>query len=379
VVEPQKYADAVLHERYLRPLASHAAAMAVVLNQADLLPALEVAAWRTDAERLLADDGLGGVPVVVVSARTGDGLPELRRLLAKRVGAHDAAVARLAADVGAAARALGASCGDRLNGGVRGEERARLVAALEDAAGVDAVVRAVGAAHRRRGTLVTGWPFVRWARRLRPDPMRRLRLPERPQPSVRTSLPAPTDVQRAQIATAVRALADRASEGLAPPWPALVRAAGAAADDVVADRLDRAVAGADLSARAPRWWRPVGALQRLLAYAVGLGLVWLFALGVLGYLRLDDIVPTPELLGIAIPTWLAVGGALAGIAIALLARLVNGVGARRRSRAAHRSLRQRVDEVAQELVVAPVESELDAYERLCRAAAAAADAGRRAR
>ncbi len=39
VVEPQKYADAALHERYLRPLASHAAAMAVALNQSDLLVA----------------------------------------------------------------------------------------------------------------------------------------------------------------------------------------------------------------------------------------------------------------------------------------------------------------------------------------------------
>jgi len=34
VVDPQKYADAALHEHYLRPLASHAAAMLVVLNQA---------------------------------------------------------------------------------------------------------------------------------------------------------------------------------------------------------------------------------------------------------------------------------------------------------------------------------------------------------
>ena len=58
VVDPQKYADASLHGRYLRPLSSHAAAMAVVLNQADLLPARDVDAWRKDMERLLADDGL---------------------------------------------------------------------------------------------------------------------------------------------------------------------------------------------------------------------------------------------------------------------------------------------------------------------------------
>ncbi len=38
VVDPEKYADAVLHERYLRPLAGHAEVMFVVLNQVDRLP-----------------------------------------------------------------------------------------------------------------------------------------------------------------------------------------------------------------------------------------------------------------------------------------------------------------------------------------------------
>ena len=80
--------------------------MALVLNQADLLAATEVALWREDAERLLADDGLGETPVLVVSARTGDGLEGLRRAAGGRVAARDAAVARLAADVAAAADAL---------------------------------------------------------------------------------------------------------------------------------------------------------------------------------------------------------------------------------------------------------------------------------
>ena len=37
VVDPQKYADAALHDRYLRPLAQHADVMMIVLNQADRL------------------------------------------------------------------------------------------------------------------------------------------------------------------------------------------------------------------------------------------------------------------------------------------------------------------------------------------------------
>ena len=376
VVEPQKYADAALHGRYLRPLASHAAAMAVVLNQADLLPATQVEALRKDMERLLAEDGLRDVPVTVVSARTGDGLPTLRRLLAERVAAHDAAVERLAADVDVAARALGAACGGGGRTRVGRKDHERLTATLEDAAGVPHIVRAVGAAHLRRGALATGWPFVRWVRRFRPDPMRRLRLPESPRPGARTSMAPPTDVQRAQVATAARRVADAASDGLAAPWPTLVRDAVATVDEAVAERLDRAVAGADLHATAPRWWKAAGALQRVLALAVATGLVWLLVLAVLGYLRLDDVVPVPELREVPVPTWLVVGGAAAGIVLSLMARLVNRAAARRRSRAAARSLRARIAEAGQELVIAPVEAELDAHARFC-AAVAEAVGGRR--
>ena len=367
VVEPQKYADATLHERYLRPLASHAASMALVLNQADLLSPADLAAWRMDAERLLADDGLRDLPLVVVSARTGDGLPELRRLLQQRVRARDAAVARLGADVEAAAFAFAAFCAGSRAGGIRRDDRARLLAALEDAAGVPTVLRAVSDAHRRRGALACGWPFVRWIRRLRPDPLRRLRLPETPQPSIRTSLPPPTEVQRAQVATAARALADRAAEGLAPPWPRLVRGAATAEDERLPERLDRAVAAAELHVVRPRWWSVAALLQRLLSGAAVVGALWLVILALLGYLRVDEVVPLPELYGIPIPTWLLLGGTAAGIVLAFVARLVNGAGANRRARAAGRSLRAGVGGVAEELVVAPVERELEAHVRLCAA------------
>jgi GTP-binding protein EngB required for normal cell division len=367
VVEPQKYADAALHDQYLRPLASHGEAMAVVLNQADLLPPRDVDAWRADVARLLAEDGVREAPILVVSAETGEGLDDLRRLLAERVRARDAAVARLAADVDDAVEAFEDACGNGSAAGVRSDDRRRLVAALEDAGGVPAVLRAVDASHRRRGALATGWPFVRWARRLRPDPLKRLRLPETPRPETRTSLPGPTDVQTAQVATAARRLADRAAEGLPEPWPRHVRDATIARDVEVADRLDRAVAGADLSVSHPRWWSAASLLQRAFALALLAGGLWLFVLAVLGYLRVDEVVPLPEAYGIPIPTWLLVGGTLAGIAFAFFARLANGAGARRRARAAARSLRSRIEEVGHELVVAPVEAELDVQRRLCEA------------
>jgi hypothetical protein len=120
-------------------------------------------------------------------------------------------------------------------------------------------------------------------------------------------------------------------------------------------------------------------VQKALALALLAGGLWLLVLAALGYLRVDEVVPLPEAYGIPIPTWLLVGGALAGIALAVRARLANGVGARRRARAAARSLRARVEEVGHELVVAPVEAELDVERRLCEAVANARRGGRRRR
>jgi GTP-binding protein EngB required for normal cell division len=379
VVEPQKYADASLHDGYLRPLRTHGAAMAVVLNQADLLSETQIGVWKDDVSRLLADEGLRTMPLLVVSALTGEGLDSLRRLLAERVAARDAAVARLSADVTAAAQPLRERCGDGKPAGIQRDDRERLAKAFEEAGGVPTVVRAVDAAHRHRGTLATGWPFVRWVRRFRPDPLRRLRLRDRvheatPEPG-RTSLPPPSEVQQAQVATASRSLADRAVGGVPPPWPTLVRDAATANEGRVAERLDRAVGGADLRVTRPRWWSVVAVLQALLAAAVVAGGVWLLVLAVFGYLRVDDVIPTPDFRGISVPTWLLLGGALAGIVLAFLARVANGLGARRRARAAARALRRRVDEVAQELVIGPVEQELEAHEKLRSAlAAAGADA-----
>jgi hypothetical protein len=271
---------------------------------------------------------------------------------------------------------LAAACGNGSEGGIRGGDRRRLSAALEDAAGVPAVLRAVAAAHRRRGALATGWPFVRWVLRFRPDPLRRLRLRDTPSPAVRTSRPPPSDVQVAQIATAARRVADGASDGLPEPWPRLVREAATAQDEQVADLLDRAVSGADLHVSRPRWWSVASVVQRTLAFAVLAGALWLFALAVLGYLRADEIVPLPEVYGVPIPTWLLLGGAVAGIAFAYVARLANAAGARRRTRAAGRSLRARVEEVGHELIVAPVEAELDVRRRLCQAVGVARGRGR---
>jgi energy-coupling factor transporter ATP-binding protein EcfA2 len=375
VADPQKYADATLHERYLRPLRGHGEAMVLVLNQADTLGARAAEAAQ-DLARLAGVDGLAGVPVLPVSARTGEGLDGLRAELGRRVARREAALARLAADVSAATGALDAGCGDDGGGllrrggadGVSARDRELLVAALGGAAGVPTVVRAVESGHRRQGALAAGWPVVRWVRRLRPDPVRRLRLGDE---DVRTSLPRATPVQRSGAASALRTVAARASEELPDPWPGLARRAATAQEEALPDRLDRAVAGAELPSRRPLWWRVAGLVQRGLALVALVGALWLVAIASLGLLQLDDVVPLPEVEGFPLPTLLLLGGVLVGLLVAFLAGWANRIGARRRGRRAERALHARVGEVADELVVEPLRAELAVRGELCGALARA--------
>ena len=64
VLDPQKYADAAIHDRYLKPLAGHADVMMVVLNHIDTVPEDRRDAMIADVRRLLDQDGLGEVPVL---------------------------------------------------------------------------------------------------------------------------------------------------------------------------------------------------------------------------------------------------------------------------------------------------------------------------
>ncbi len=369
VMDPQKYADAAIHDRYLRPLATHARLMTVVLNQVDRLGPGDAERCVTDLRRLLDTEGLAEAPVLPVSARTGAGLPELRGLLAERVAARAAATARVAADLDAVVDALGASCGGRA-GQVGDYDRERLVEALAGAAGVDVVVRAVEASHRQRAVAAAGWPPVRMVRKLRPDPLRRLHLSDTPT-GARSSLPGANGVQRAQVSTAVRRAADGATAELPDPWPARVREAASADEEQLPSELDRVATTTELGVgRRPRWEGVVGTLQMLLLVVAVLGGVWLLALAALAYLQLPDL-PVPRVGRAPLPTVMLVGGLLAGLLLALLARRVAAAGARRRGRAVRRRLHAGVEGVAQERVIGPLEAELAAYRDYCDAVARA--------
>jgi GTP-binding protein EngB required for normal cell division len=364
VVDPQKYADASLHEGYLRPLATHARVTLIALNQADKLTEAERRTCVADLYRLLEVDGMEGVEVVVTSARTGEGVDELRRLIGERVRQRRAAAERLASDVERTADQLATFCGPAPRD-VGREEHGRLVTTLADAAGASVVAEAVARSHRRDAALATGWPITRWLRRFRQDPLRRLHLKE--STGGRTSLRPASGFQRAQIESAVRSLVKHATEGLPEPWPETVqKRAGRPTDDVLRE-LDAAISKADFKEVRPRWWTLAGGLQTLLAVAAGVGFLWLTVLFMLQWLQLPR-PPIPDVNGnVPVPTVLLVAGLFLGFILGAFFAMLARVGAARRRSRANASLLAQVDTVADDQVIKPVALEVAAYREFCDA------------
>ena len=230
-------------------------------------------------------------------------------------------------------------------------------------------VRAVEDATRIRANRATGWPVTAWFSRFKPDPLKRLHLDlgragRELTGSARTSVPKATGIQRARVDTEVRALADQVTDGMTTPWSNAIRSASVSRLPDLTDGLDRAVATTDLgAAKMPAWAGLVRVLQWLLILTAIGGALWLGALFGFAYLRLPE-PPTPEIGGIAWPTVMLVGGIVLGVLLALVCRLLVGLTARRRARAADRRLRDAISGVSRELVVEPVEAELTAYSRV---------------
>jgi hypothetical protein len=375
VVDPQKYADLALYERYLDRLHAHRDVMIVVLNQIDLLSSEEQKACREDLLRLLDDRGLDGVPVLSTSARTGVGVEELRALLRERLAGKRVSADRLDADVLAvlaelADGAVGPRTPDLPRGAVE-----ELSAALYEAAGGGLVAAAVDRSFRDASIAATGWPVTRWLRRRRPDPLRRLHLPTfrrrgRPEiSSAASSIAAPDPVRRARSDRAVRELSTASGQGLPPAWQRGIADAVLASAPDLPDALDQAVTTTDLgTARRPLWWGVCNGLAWFFLLVTVVGGGWLLLLGVGSYLRLPD-VPTPDVGGLPVPTLLLGAGLVGSLLVSLLGRAAAVVGGRRRAAAARRRISAAVSTVADDLVLAPIRLELELHERVRKALA----------
>jgi hypothetical protein len=369
VTDPQKYADQVIHEQYLRTFHRHVDSTVVVLNQADRLSDADIRRCLADLTGLLATDGFTSIPVFAVSAVSDrPGVGQLQETLRKTVSERMASLRRLSADVDGAVAASAKLVGppvaeDSIDRGTTG----KLADALASSAGVPAVTEATERAYRYRAKASMGWPLVRWIRRVRTDPLQRLRLGiANAGRADASSLQAPNAAQRSVADLAVRTLGDRAGLGLPPPWPAAVTAAARSHSATLGDALDQAVVTTDLGMdRKPWWWRIIGFLQWVLTVIAIAGGLWLLvrigliALGVAS-LALPS-VDVDQVGHIPIATVALIGGAIAGVLIALLVKPMVALGAKRSRRRADTRLHAAITDVARDQIVAPVRHVLHDY------------------
>jgi hypothetical protein len=361
VVDPQKYADRVLHARYLRRFRQHRDVTLVVLNQVDLLADGDVPRVLADLDQLLIADGLAGAPTIATSAVVGlDGVAGLRAFLQRAVTTRRAALLRLAADVNEVISGLADLVGPAVPE-LTIDRTPELVGGLAEAAGAAGVTRAAEAAYRARANAAMSGPLPRWLRRLRPAPP--------PAPAV------PEPVGRAAAQLAVRGFASRAAARLPPPWPDAVADAARSHLDELPGALAAAVATATNrwhQGASPWWWRLVSLAQWAATGLVVAGLGWALA----GWLLRMVALPLhpPRVGALPLPGGLVLAGLVSGLGLLVLARWLARWSARRaRARVAGR-LRAALAEVGQVQVVEPVRVVLRGYEE-ARAALAAAGSG----
>lgn len=354
VVDPEKYADAVLHERYLRPLAGHAEVTFVVLNQVDRLPGEAADQVLDDLRRLLDEDGIAlgeygepGATVLALSALTGDGIGELRECLGQFVGERGAAARRISADLDAAAARLRPVYATGRRVGLSEEARDEFADRLADAVGAVAAGEAAERAWRRNANRACGTPWLRlW----------RWHQDRREPPTGRLPVRAPADEEataRQRVEQAVRTVADRAAYGLPLPWAQAVREAAVRGAQGLPEALD------DMAARAvtpvgrpprPGWW-PVAVLaQAMMTIVQVVGGLWLGA-QIVG-------IASPNL---GVPVLLMVCGIVGGPAVEWSSRMAARGPARRYGLEAERRLREAAAGCGRARVLDPVAAELLRY------------------
>ncbi|KAB8169661.1 ATP-binding protein [Streptomyces sp. 3MP-14] len=360
VVDPEKYADALLHERYLGAFAGHADVSLIVLNQADRLPPEAVDAVLDDLRRLLDERGVAlgehgepGAWVLAGSALTGDGVGELRKLIGELVAARTAAARRLAADVDSVARRLepvyvadGAQAPAGLTDEVREEFDDRLAAAV----GAPAAGLAAERGWLRRADRACGTPLAQGLRRLGARQAERRGEPpalaaKRLRGDASPAVSAPT------VEHAVRQLADEAAEGLPEPWARAVREAAWRGAETLPGALERALGDRERG-RPPRpgWWSAAAAGQAVLLATQLLGLCWL----------LTVLIGDP-VMGRWLPLLLLTVGSVGGPLLAWGCRIAARGPAHAYGRAEEWRLRRLAAELGHRQVLEPVAAELMRY------------------
>ena len=387
VVDPQKYADAVIHRDFMVPLAASGAQALCVLNQADKLAPAEVPAVLASLTRLLQAEGteahLLAAPIAV-SARTGEGIDVLRDLLAQVAAAKSLSLQRTDAQLHATASQLRAYAGGEgtvLAGAYALDAEQKLVKACYTSSQAEQVLQAATASYRRAAGQHTGWILTRWMSRLKADPLRRLHLGQQDETKnasmaekssgllgsdsenapelVASSLPPLSAAQKAGMANAVRQYSKQMAARIDEPWKRSMKEAALSREAELPELLERDMMRIDYGlgrTRAP--WVIFNALQWIALLSALVGVGWLTLISGMAYLQIQlPPAPTPEGSPVPLPTLLLLLGILLGIASAGVGRLLTAMGSRYYARKLRGRLQTGVEKAVQSCVVAPVQLE----------------------
>ena len=387
VVDPQKYADAVIHRDFMVPLAASGAQALCVLNQADKLAPAEVPAVLASLTRLLQAEGteahLLAAPIAV-SARTGEGVDVLRDLLAQVAAAKSLSLQRTDAQLHATASQLRTYAGGEgavLAGAYALEAEQKLAKACYTSSQAEQVLQAATASYRRAAGQHTGWILTRWMSRLKADPLRRLHLGQQDETKsaskaekssgmlgsdsenapelVASSLPPLSAAQKAGMANAVRQYSKQMAARVDEPWKRSMKEAALSREAELPELLERDMVRIDYGlgrTRAP--WVIFNALQWIALLSALVGVGWLTLISGMAYLQIQlPPAPTPEGSPVPLPTLLLLLGILLGIASAGVGRLLTAMGSRYYARKLRGRLQTGVEKAVQSCVVAPVQQE----------------------
>lgn len=360
VVNPQKYADARLHDEWLARLRSSHASVTVVLTHIDTVGAAEREAIERDLRRLLCERGMEDTTVLSVASTTGEGMPALVKHLSKETERVSRQAARARQGLREAAVLIRDAVG--IDGTVRGIETdgmaSDLCSVAADLAGAPIIAEAVAASTMRAGRRAGGWLPLRWIARLGADPLRRLHLDEdsRVEGATTPTLPTRSPSDEASFVNAVRREVGEHSSGRPPAWRArLVERALAGARDVPAAAHREVADNMRVATGAPAAARFLGGLQMLAWVVCLVGAAWI-GLVHLGRAVLIDL-QVPALGPVPTPTALVCVSLLVTVILAGINRGVSRWAADRRRRAVIRDLRGLCRDEVERAVVAPVRAE----------------------
>ncbi|MGH3274940.1 MAG: ABC transporter, partial [Streptosporangiaceae bacterium] len=241
----------------------------------------------------------------------------------------------------------------------------RLAAAFARAAGVSAIGDALQSARELRAVDYVGWP-VAWLveRIIRRDPVRRIHL-GKIWSELRGVTVGPAGAAQAEIDNALTQLADEVSPSLPQPWSSTIRVAIRSRAHDIPAALGKGI-GAALPAEdeIAGWWRAVGVWQGLLLGGSVVGLAWIAAILAFGVFHAGTVPPLFRSVSLlpVIAALIAAALILGWVTASTCLKAVRTAATLENEQVAE-GMRDRMADVARELVVVAAQQELAEFER----------------